>query len=168
MSATAQTFVRTSVTVGPLVRVALDERLRAAPARAIMSADIEIWNAGAAHASVIRFATVLRSDVSSTRSIPAAGAAAGAAFAGPETAARSTSSATIRPSGPVPASAARSMPRSRAIRRASGDALIRPPFPLAACSRGRRSRDAALGRAATSVSETSVSETRARGCRFSL
>ena len=40
--------------------------------------------------------------------------------------ARSTSSATIRPSGPVPRSCARSMPRSRAIRRASGEALTRP------------------------------------------
>ena len=41
--------------------------------------------------------------------------------------ARSTSSATIRPSGPVPRICARARsPRSRAIRRASGDALIRP------------------------------------------
>ena len=54
------------------------------------------------------------------------GSAAGGRGA-PPTGAFSTSSATMRPSGPVPASAARSIPRSRAIRRASGDALIRPP-----------------------------------------
>ena len=37
------------------------------------------------------------------------------------------SSAMIRPSGPVPLTDARSMPRSRAMRRASGDALILSP-----------------------------------------
>ena len=42
--------------------------------------------------------------------------------------ARSTSSATMRPSGPVPRSDESSMPRSRAMRRASGEALMRPPF----------------------------------------
>ena len=42
-------------------------------------------------------------------------------------ASRSTSSATIRPSGPVPLIDARSRPRSRARRRASGDAFRRSP-----------------------------------------
>ena len=46
--------------------------------------------------------------------------------------ARSMSSATIRPSGPVPSISARSTPRSRAIRRASGEALIRSPSLLGA------------------------------------
>ena len=89
-----------------------------------MSADIEIWKAGACQASVIRRAIVLRSEVSGTRSTsPVRSATAATAGA---VAARSTSSATIRPSGPVPRSEARSIPRSRAIRRASGDALTRP------------------------------------------
>ena len=55
-------------------------------------------------------------------------------------AARSTSSATMRPSGPVPVSPASSTPRSRAIRRASGEALTR--------SRRRRSRRGAVDRRA--------------------
>ena len=57
-----------------------------------------------------------------------AGAAAGAA------AAFSTSSAMIAALRPGPVSAARSMPRSRAIRRASGDAFTRSP----ACRGGGR------------------------------
>ncbi len=36
----------------------------------------------------------------------------------------------MRPSGPVPVTAARSIPRSRAMRRASGDAFTRPPSAL--------------------------------------
>jgi hypothetical protein len=55
----------------------------------------------------------------------AVGAGAVAAAAGCACA-RSTSSATMRPSGPVPRICARSTPRSRAMRRASGEALIRP------------------------------------------
>ena len=39
----------------------------------------------------------------------------------------STSAFTIRPPGPLPVSARRSMPLSPAIRRASGEALTRPP-----------------------------------------
>src|SRR5205814_148365 len=80
--------------------------------------------------SVRRRAMVLRTLVSSRRSTSPAGAAAGAAVGAAP--ARSTSSATILPSGPVPDSAARSIPCSRAIRRASGDAFTRPPFPCAA------------------------------------
>ena len=56
---------------------------------------------------------------------------AGTAAAAAPASARSTSSATMRPSGPVPESAARSIPRSRAIRRASGEALTRPPSRIA-------------------------------------
>ena len=92
----------------------------------VMSADIEIWKAGACQASVIRRATVRRSEVSGTTSASNGGAGTAAAGAG-AAAARSTSSATMRPSGPVPWSEESSTPRSRAIRRASGEALIRPP-----------------------------------------
>jgi len=95
-----------------------------------MSADIAIWNAGACQASVRRRAIVRRTEVSGTRSISPGIAGAGAAGAGAPAAARSTSSATTRPSGPVPLSEPSSMPRSRAIRRASGDALMRAPAPL--------------------------------------
>ncbi len=102
-----------------------------------MSADIAIWKAGAAHASVIRRAIVLRNDVSSTRSTAPLGRGTTAGAAGADvTSARSTSSATMRPSGPVPRSRERSMPRSRAILRASGEALIRPPSVLAAAGAG--------------------------------
>ena len=96
-------------------------------------ADMEIWKTGACQASVRRRAIVLRIDVSGDLDLArrrAAGAAAGASAGA--ISARSTSSATIRPSGPVPRSCARSMPRSRAIRRASGDALTRP---FRSCSR---------------------------------
>src|SRR5690349_773363 len=44
-------------------------------------------------------------------------------------AAPSRSRSTMRPSGPDPATPPRSMPRSAAMRRASGDALIRPAVP---------------------------------------
>ena len=98
-------------------------RSRRAWAR-VMSADIEIWNAGASQAFVRRRAIVRRIDVSGTTSA-SSGAAPTVAWAG-VAAARSTSSATIRPSGPVPVRLARSMLRSRAIRRASGEALTRP------------------------------------------
>jgi hypothetical protein len=93
-----------------------------------MSADMEIWNAGASQASVMRRAIVLRIWFSFTTSISPLGAAA--AVAAPVADARSTSSATMRPSGPVPRSEASSMPRSRAMRRASGEALTLPPFVL--------------------------------------
>ena len=58
-----------------------------------------------------------------------AGAACGAAACGAPDAAASTSAFTIRPPGPVPCSAERSMPCSRAMRRATGDAFARPPLP---------------------------------------
>ena len=93
------------------------------------------WNTGACHASVSRRAIVFRIDENCCTSTPSVGAAAVAAVgAGPaEAALRSTSSATTRPSGPVPATALRSMPRSRAIRRASGEALTRPPLSSDGC-----------------------------------
>ena len=97
---------------------------------------------GACHASVSRRAIVWRVEVSSTTSnsgcAPAAGAAAG------RIAAFSMSSAMTRPSGPVPTTCARSSPRSRAIRRASGLAFTGSPSPrgshrldLRTCSRRR-------------------------------
>ena len=100
-------------------------RARTASAR-VMSADIEIWNAGACHASVIRRATVRRRELSSTTST-SPGASATAAVGAGAAAARSTSSATMRPSGPVPVKLVSSIPRSRAIRRASGEALTLSP-----------------------------------------
>ncbi len=100
-----------------------------------MSAVMVIWKAGASQASVMRRAIVLRMPVSGMTSASPAGSAAAAAGAGAAWA-RSTSSATMRPSGPVPCSERRSMPRSRAIRLASGDAFTRalPPFSAAAGS----------------------------------
>ena len=104
-----------------------------------MSADVCSWKTAICHASVSRRAIVLRMFVSGTRSTSPAGTGAcnslllAGAAAGAPASARSTSSATIRPSGPVPRSAARSIPRSRASRRASGEALIRP-FPEAAAA----------------------------------
>ncbi len=100
----------------------------------VMSASTVSWNAGTVHACVSRRAIVLRMLVSGRRSTSAetgAAATGTAAGAGPACA-RSTSSATIRPSGPVPLSWARSIPRSRAMRRASGDALMRPFTVVAA------------------------------------
>ncbi len=92
-----------------------------------MSTETVSWKTGACQASVSRRAIVLRIDVSSISSTSPAGAAtaAGAAF-GAATAPRSTSSATIRPSGPLPDSVAMSIPFSRASLRASGEALTRP------------------------------------------
>jgi hypothetical protein len=93
-----------------------------------MSTETVSWKTGACQASVSRRAIVLRIDVSSISSTSPAGAAtaaAGAAF-GVATAPRSTSSATIRPSGPLPESVAMSIPFSRASLRASGEALTRP------------------------------------------
>jgi hypothetical protein len=91
-----------------------------------MSAETPSWKTGACQASVSRRAIVLRIDVSWTTSASGAGSRAAVAAAGAPAAAFSTSSATIRPSGPVPSTPVRSMPRSRAIRRASGEALTRP------------------------------------------
>ena len=97
-----------------------------------MSAEAWSWKTGICHASVSRRAIVLRTFESGIRSTSPAGTGAGAAAGavGPPASARSTSSATMRPSGPVPRSDASSIPRSRARRRASGDALILPLLPL--------------------------------------
>ena len=89
-----------------------------------MSAETVSMNAGTVHASVRRRAIVLRMfERGCDCTSPDATGAAGRAAAG---AGLSTSCATIRPSGPLPRRLARSMPRSRASRRASGDALMRP------------------------------------------
>ncbi len=65
-----------------------------------MSAEIVSWKTGACQASVSLRAIVLRVDVSGISSTsPAAGAAAAARSAASRLA-RSTSSATMRPSGP--------------------------------------------------------------------
>src|SRR4051794_10027596 len=82
-----------------------------------------------------------------------AAACAGAAACGaPPEAAASTSAFTIRPPGPVPCSAERSMPCSRAIRRATGEALARPPLPsgegAAGCAAAGPGSRAAPGRPA--------------------
>ena len=99
-----------------------------------MSTVIPSWKTGACQASVSRRAIVLRIDDSCCTSMPSDGnAAVGSATGAPDAAVRSTSSATTRPSGPVPATALRSMPRSRAMRRASGEALMRPPFSPEGC-----------------------------------
>src|SRR6056297_2721867 len=94
-----------------------------------------------------------------------AGAAAGAADAGVAVSAAglapgcaaSTSALTIRPCGPEPDSAARSIPFCAAIRRASGEAKMRPPSAVtgaggAACSEppaGAASAAASAGCAAS-------------------
>src|SRR5918995_733134 len=59
------------------------------------------WTTGTVHASVSRFAIVLRIDVSGTTSTSSAEAAARAGAEARAASARSTSSATILPSGPV-------------------------------------------------------------------
>jgi hypothetical protein len=103
-----------------------------------MSADAWSWNTGICQASVSRRAIVLRTFESGIRSTSPVGTGAGAAAGavGPPASARSTSSATIRPSGPVPRIPDSSMPRSRAMRRASGEALIRPfPDAIVSCCR---------------------------------
>ena len=63
-------------------------------------------------------------------------------------AARSTSSATIRPSGPVPTRPRSSTPRSRAASHASGEALIRSPFAAGAAGATTSTGAAAIGAAA--------------------
>ena len=127
MSACAQTLVRMSVTV---MRTS-GSRSRSVATRAftrVMSAEAWSWKTGICQASVSRRAIVLRTFESGTRSTSPAGTGAGAAAgaAWPPASGRSMSSATIRPSGPVPRMPESSMPRSRAMRRASGEALIRP------------------------------------------
>src|SRR3954469_25988462 len=104
MSACAQIFVRTSVTV---MRTS-GSRSRSLATRAftrVMSAEAWSWKTGTCHASVRRRAIVLRMFESGIRSTSPVGAGAGATdggAVGPPASARSTSSATIRPSGPVP------------------------------------------------------------------
>ena len=92
-----------------------------------MSAQTVSWKTGACQASVRRRAIVLRVDVSSSSST-SPGAAGDRAVRRPagRRRQRSTSSATIRPSGPEPLICAMSRPFSRASRRASGEALTRP------------------------------------------
>ena len=98
-----------------------------------MSAVIAIWKCGVSQASVMRRAMVFRMLESWTTSTSAL---AGASAAQPgRAAARSTSSATMRPSGPVPWRPASSSPRSFASRRASGEAFTRFSSP-ADCSTG--------------------------------
>src|SRR5712691_2393375 len=124
ISAAALTRVSTSVMVGRSSGWSSRSRSTSASA-SVMSAETVSWKTGACHAAVSRLAIVLRTFESwRTSTCPKSWRRDGAAGA---VAARSTSSATTRPSGPVPRICARSMPRSRAIRRASGDALIRPP-----------------------------------------
>ena len=121
-SADAQTFVSRSVTL--TLTSGWSSRAPATSALArVMSAETWSWKTGTCQASVRRRAIVRRMLVSGTCSTSPAGtgAAAGAA------AARSTSSAMMRPSGPVPVIDVSSIPRSRAIRRASGEALTRSP-----------------------------------------
>src|SRR5579884_1075954 len=149
ISACAQTFASRSVTV---IRTSgLSSRARATSSFArVMSALTVSWKTGACQAAVSRRAIVFRTLVSGTCSTSPLGAAGAAGRAS----APSTSRATIRPSGPVPCSEARSMPRSRARRRASGDALTRP---FAGDSAG------ACG-ASTTVSDTfEVSDTSSTG-----
>ena len=83
------------------------------------------------------------------RARPAAGAGA------VPDAAASTSAFTIRPPGPLPCRPERSMPCSRAMRRATGDAFARPPLPsrrraaglgAGAAGSGLRCRRGRLGR----------------------
>ena len=126
ISACAHTLASRSVTVTRTSGFSSRTRATSSFAR-VMSALTVSWKTGACHAAVRRRAIVLRIFVSGTDSISPVGTAAGAAD-GAAASPRSTSSATMRPSGPVPRSDESSMPRSRAMRRASGEALMRPPF----------------------------------------
>ena len=99
-----------------------------------MSTETAIWKAGACQASLSRRAIVRLVLVSGTRSTApgadlgvAATEADAAGAVAPDDAARSMSSATILPSGPVPANPFSSSPRSRASLRASGEAFVRSP-----------------------------------------
>src|SRR5439155_10321207 len=115
ISACAQSFASRSVTVMRTSGFSSRARPTSSFARS-MSALTVNWKTGACQAAVRRRAIVFRIDVNgidSTSSLTT-GAAAGA---GAATAPRSTSSATIRPSGPVPVRDSRAIPRSRAIRR---------------------------------------------------
>ena len=124
MSATAASFTSTSFTVGFASPSAIARRASPA-ARAPRSCPPRrpSWKTGAVQASVRRRAIVLRTEVSWTTSTSAGAATRDGSLRcrqQPARRARSTSSARIRPSGPVPVIEARSTPRSRAIRRASG------------------------------------------------
>ena len=127
VSATAASFTSRSFTVGFASPSAMRSTSFSRSASAsVMSAETPSWKTGAVQASVRRRAIVLRTEVSCTTSTSPGGIATGAIGAGAPAAARSTSSARIRPSGPVPWIDARSTPRSRAILRASGLAFTRP------------------------------------------
>src|SRR3954454_19026872 len=151
ISACAQIFASRSVTV---TRTSgLSSRFRATSSLArVMSALTVSWKTGACQAAVRRRAIVLRMLVSGAARTSPAGSAAAGTPAGRATWPRSTSSATMRPSGPVPFSVARSMPRSRAMRRASGEALMRPPFDGAAALDSTRSAASAAARRPSSRS----------------
>ena len=83
-------------------------------------------------------------------SAPAGGTKAVAAGAAPSAgvaAAASTSRLTIRPPGPEPLICLRSMPRSSAMRRATGEALMRPPSVVDAAAKGATGATGAAGAA---------------------
>ncbi len=91
--------------------------------------------------------------------------AGGAAGAAPEAAA-STSALTIRPPGPVPCSVVRSIPCSRAMRRATGEAFGRPPLPSDGGAAGAGA--AAAARAAGAAAGGSAVAAGAAGAGASL
>ncbi len=135
ISAIAQALVRMSEKVGrgapSSVRSTRSSRRRMA---ASMSAVIAIWKCGVSQASVMRRAIVFRMLESWTTSTSAL---AGASAAQPGwAAARSTSSATMRPSGPVPLRLESSSPRSFASRRSA--ARPSPAAPRLAVARRAR------------------------------
>ena len=72
-------------------------------------------------------------------------------WAAPPDAAASTSALTIRPPGPVPSSAERSMPCSRAMRRATGDAFGSPAVTVGRGGVGLRRRPLAVALPACSL-----------------
>src|SRR5579864_6252504 len=124
----------------------------------------EVWNSGTVDlASAMRramVACILVGSISSTSGPPARGAAGcglrRSAF-GLEVAAASTSSLTIRPSGPLPFNVARSTPISPARRRARGEALTSSPSVWPSCG----SWAAAFGRGAGGSAAGALSAT---GC----
>src|SRR6266550_3727209 len=123
ISACADSLVSTSVTVMRTSGLSSRCFVTSSFAR-LMSTFTVNWNAGTVHASVSRRAIVLRIFESGRDSTSPDGTGACnrllLATVSGSACARSTSSATIRPSGPVPLICARSTPRSRAIRRAGG------------------------------------------------
>ena len=149
ISACAHTFVSTSVTVMRTSGSRSRSLATSAFAR-VMSARRLSWNTGTVHACVRRRAIVLRTFESGTRSTSPVGAGAGATdggAVGPPASARSTSSATMRPSGPVPricreldAALARDPPRERRrldppVRRTRSPPAAAPPAPARAPAR---------------------------------